>query len=106
MSFQDVGKRNANRNTAKAGYQQGGGNNNNSTQGSFNYFGSLGGGDSSSSVSQISESLTQYQVCIFWYLRNELPIGELKCPYIFPFSVMLGFWKRLLSNFWEAPAIK
>ena len=76
MSFQDVGKRNSNRNAATAGFSGANprSNNSNSQQGSL--FGgmttSFGG---SGSVSQISESLTQYQVCFFFFFGASLSLS-------------------------------
>ena len=55
MSFQDVGKNNSNRRTANATLQK-------SRPAAAGSVGQAGWGSSGPSVSQISESLTQYQV--------------------------------------------
>ena len=62
MSFQDVGKRNSNRNAATAGFSGANVRSNNTSSQQGSMFGGMSntfGG--SGSVSQISESLTQYQ---------------------------------------------
>ena len=62
MSFQDVGKRKSNRNAATAGFSGANVRSNNTSSQQGSMFGGMSntfGG--SGSVSQISESLTQYQ---------------------------------------------
>jgi len=89
MSFQDVGKRNSQRPTATAGLQQ----NQTSRPASTGGWGIGGGG--SGSVAQISESLTQYQVCVSVVVSvcgrcfsSTYVFGSI---YLSPFTCLTGF---------------
>ena len=106
MSFQDVGRHNSNRKVASAGLRQ----QNSRPTASIPENSSWGTAGSTSSVGQISEYLTQYQVRTLGYLYcfgNSHLHHVTNITYLFFFamiSAMLAFWKRLRSNFWQPPA--
>lgn len=94
MSFQDFGKRNAGQHEApKTGFSQG--------QHQSGKQSLLSGTRSvlPGSVAQISESLSQFQVCSVFIFISICP-NMFFVSHVFAMScsAMLGFWRKLLSN--------